>query len=143
MKDPLILRPTRTEIQVRFSDTDMLGHVNNLAYGAFAEVGRAHFFTSIGEDAPWFLMARMELDFRREGRLGDELSVLSYVESLGETSMTLCQDVLRGDECIVSTRSVLVCIDRQTHNKKPIPAHWVIPEKSAQEHTLTFQRSEA
>lgn len=143
MKEPLVLLPTRTQIQVRFSDTDMLGHVNNLSYAAYAEVGRAHFFTSLGEDAPWFLLARIEIDFRREGQLGDELYVRSYVESLGETSMTLGQDIVREDEVIASTRSVLVCIDRASRTKMAIPTHWRLPEDDTRAHTLTFTRSEA
>ncbi len=28
---------------VRFSDTDLMGHTNNLAFGAFAETGRCMF----------------------------------------------------------------------------------------------------
>lgn len=142
MKEPLILLPTRTQIQVRFSDTDMLGHVNNQSYAAYAEVGRAHFFTSLGEDAPWFVLARMELDFRREGLLEDELHVVSFVESLGQTSMTLGQNILRGEEAIVSTRSVLVCIDRASRSKIAIPTHWQLPEDDARAHTLIFKRSE-
>lgn len=143
MNEPLILLPTRTQIQVRFSDTDMLGHVNNQSYAAYAEVGRAHFFTSLGEDAPWFVLARLEVDFLREGRLEDELYVLSTVESLGQTSMTLVQNIVRGDEIIASTRSVLVCIDRASRRKIAIPAHWRIPEDDSRAHTITFKRSKA
>lgn len=143
MNEPLLLRPTRTQLQVRFSDTDMLGHINNLSYGAFAEIGRAHFFTSLGEDAPWFLMAKMELTFRKEAYLHDELHIVSFVESLGQTSMTLGQNIMRGEDIIVSTRSVLVCIDRASRKKIDIPSHWSIPTSPVDEHTLHFERTEA
>lgn len=143
MKEPLVLYPTRTQLQVRFSDTDMLGHINNLAYGAFAEIGRAHFFTSLGEDAPWFLMAKMELEFLKEGYIHDELYVVSSVEHLGQTSMTLRQNILRNEEVIVSTSAVLVCIDRASRRKMNVPAHWKIPETHVHPHTLTFEKTEA
>lgn len=143
MKEALVLYPTRTQLQVRFSDTDMLGHINNLSYGAYAEIGRAHFFTSLGEDAPWFLMAKMELEFRKEAYLHDELHIVSSVESLGTTSMTLRQDVMRNDEIVVSTRAVLVCIDRKSRQKMNIPAHWQLPNDPAQQHTLTFEKTKA
>lgn len=141
---PVILRPTRTQMQVRFADTDMLGHINNLSYSAFAEVGRTHFFQCIGPDVPWFVLARMELDFRKEGYLTDQLSVLSSVEHLGKTSMTLRQDIVRGaDELIVSTRAVLVCIDRASRAKMPIPSHWQLPSEHEAPHRLFFETSES
>lgn len=144
MKEPLVLHPTRTQLQVRFSDTDMLGHINNLSYAAYAEIGRAHFFTSLGENAPWFLMAKMELEFQKEGYMHDDLYVVTSVEKLGKTSMTLRQDIVRNDnETIVSTRAVLVCIDRASRSKMTIPEHWRIPETHAHAHLLTFERTEA
>lgn len=144
MKEPLVLLPTRTQLQIRFSDTDMLGHINNLSYAAYAEIGRAHFFTSLGEDAPWFLMAKMELEFQKEGYMHDELYVTTTVEHLGKTSMTLRQNIVREDnEVIVSTRAILVCIDRASRQKMTIPTHWRIPEAHAQHHQITFESTEA
>lgn len=126
---PLVLRPTVTELQVRFADTDMLGHINNMSYAAYTEVGRTDFFGRLGEGVPWFVLARLEIDFRREGFLMDKLAVHTAVEHLGETSMTVRQDIVRdGKEVIVSTRGVMVCIDKETHKKQPLPAHWRIPE---------------
>ena len=36
----------RTDIQVRFGDTDALGHVNNASFAAYAELARLDFFPS-------------------------------------------------------------------------------------------------
>ena len=33
----------RTDIQLRWSDTDALGHLNNTSYASFAELGRLDF----------------------------------------------------------------------------------------------------
>lgn len=139
----VLLRPTRTQVQIRFADTDMLGHINNLSYLAFAEMARSHFFAQIEGDVPWFLLARAEVDFRKEGFLGDALSVHTSVEALGRTSMTLRQDILRdAEELVVSTKAILVCIDRASRQKMPIPAHWMIPETDLPPHRLYFATSE-
>lgn len=141
---PVILRPTRTQMQVRFADTDMLGHINNLSYSAYAEVGRTHFFQRIGPDVPWFVLARMELDYRKEGYLSDELSVLTSVERMGSTSLTLRQDIVRGeeDELIVASRAVLVCIDRESRAKMQLPSHWQLPADDVPPQRLFFDTSE-
>ena len=65
--------------RVRYSDTDMQGHVNNLAYLAYAETGRslllstgpvAATLAASGGGAPRapFLLARVEVDFLGETR---------------------------------------------------------------------------
>jgi acyl-CoA thioesterase FadM len=42
-KEPLTLPSVENTIQVRFSDTDAMGHISSGSYAAFAEVGRAAF----------------------------------------------------------------------------------------------------
>ena len=37
-----------TELQMRFSDTDALGHVNNIAFASYAETGRVDFLKRLG-----------------------------------------------------------------------------------------------
>jgi len=40
-KESLTLPSVENTIQVRFSDTDAMGHISSGSYAAFAEVGRA------------------------------------------------------------------------------------------------------
>lgn len=39
-KEPITLPNVENEIQVRFSDTDAMGHISSGSYAAFAEVGQ-------------------------------------------------------------------------------------------------------
>ena len=48
-KEPVTLPSVENTIQVRFSDTDAMGHISSGSYAAFAEVGRAAFFMKIPE----------------------------------------------------------------------------------------------
>ena len=51
---PLDLFHHRTPLQLRFSDVDVLGHVNNTVYFAFFDTGKAHYFTAVrGELGDW------------------------------------------------------------------------------------------
>ncbi len=86
----------RTEIQVRFADTDALGHVNNAVYATYAELGRVEFMRALGIAPGGFILARLALDYRRQVRLGERVSVETWVERVGNTSVTMRQVVLVG-----------------------------------------------
>ena len=44
----------KVEIQIRFKDLDMLGHVNNANYFTYAEYARLKYFDHVvGEDKDW------------------------------------------------------------------------------------------
>ncbi len=59
------LMPYRTDIQVRFADTDALGHVNNSAFAHYAEHARIEFFQHLaGRGRNRF--------FERRGREGEQ-----------------------------------------------------------------------
>ena len=38
-----------TDLQIRFSDVDVLGHVNNTVYLSYYDTGKAWFFSEIHE----------------------------------------------------------------------------------------------
>lgn len=128
-QDEVLLRPTRTRLQVRFSDTDQLGHINNQSYAGYAEIGRSDFFDRIaGDEKPWFVLSRLEMVFHREGHFGDELSVITRVSHFGRSTLTASQDVVRGadDELVCSMTAVMVCIDTASRKPRRIPRNWVL-----------------
>ena len=47
----------RTEIQVRFNDTDALGHINNSSYALYAEIGRLELIKQIKAPPNQFILA--------------------------------------------------------------------------------------
>ena len=65
-----------TPVTIRFSDTDMLGHINNVATASYFEAARCELFyklmqdgglTKRGEEAEIdFVLARVAIDYRRE-----------------------------------------------------------------------------
>ena len=61
------------DIQVRYSDVDLLGHVNNATFLTYYELGRIDFFRNFIDDLAEirFVIAHIEVDFFSEVRLGD------------------------------------------------------------------------
>ena len=61
IKPSITLPSVENDIQVRFSDTDAMGHISSGSYAAFAEVGRAAFFKALPEpreEIPWISFLR-------------------------------------------------------------------------------------
>lgn len=127
----VLLRPTCTELQVRFSDTDQLGHINNQAYAGYAEIGRSDFFARIEEEnKPWFVLSRLEMLFHHEAFFGDRLCIITRISQLGRASLTVTQRVVRDEEEVVcSITAVMVCIDTESRRPRRIPAHWRLAEQ--------------
>lgn len=115
----------RTEIQVRFADTDALGHINNAVYAAYAELGRVEFMRGLGIAPGGFILARLALDYRRQVRLGERVSVETWVERVGNSSVTMRQVVLAGaegtTEVAAEVEAVAVTFDYATDRPVRVP----------------------
>jgi acyl-CoA thioester hydrolase len=109
-----------TEIQVRFFDTDALGHVSNIAFSLYAEQARVTFFRSLGMGRITLILAHISLDFRKQIKFGDTLHVETKVEKIGNTSVTLLQTIYSNDDLAAETKSVVVLFDYETQKPKAI-----------------------
>lgn len=103
-------------IQLRFSDVDSMGHVNNAFYLNYFETARLHFFNDLlGKNWDWnkkgVILLRNEVDYLKPLLLKDEPLAHVGVEKLGTKSITLTYKIEVGFEPYCKGRSVLVCYD--------------------------------
>jgi len=101
----------RIQIQMRFGDTDALGHVNNASFASYAEVARLDFLRLFGKSVRSLILASLHIDFRRQVKFDESVHVETYVQRLGTTSITLVQTVFAGDERAADVRSTVVYFD--------------------------------
>jgi acyl-CoA thioester hydrolase len=101
----------QTDLQMRFADTDALGHVNNVAYAAYAETGRVEFLHRLGKSVTSLILASITIDYRRQVQYGDRIRIDTWVEKLGRTSITLAQTLFANDRPSAEMRSVVVHFD--------------------------------
>lgn len=113
--------PHSMQIQVRFNDTDALGHVNNAAYAHYAELGRLYFLRSLDVEVGKLILARLELDFRRQVRFGDDVSVQTAVGRIGNSSIHMAQKIFVGDQIAAEVASVVVYFDYEAGTSVRIP----------------------
>jgi acyl-CoA thioester hydrolase len=114
--------------KIRFSDTDMIGHVNNVAFAALLESGRTAFSHQLlyphMPRGTQVVMARVEIDYRRELHWPGAVDIGSRIVAVGRSSYVIGQAIFRDDVCITTGRTTLVMIDRGTRKPMALPADY-------------------
>jgi len=95
------------EVQLRWSDEDRMGHLNNTRYLTFAEDARTRWFAMAPRDEgdqAGFILARMEVDYLQQVRTADNdwLKVVNTVLGVGRSSLRIQQEIQRMDGEVVN-----------------------------------------
>ncbi len=111
--------------KLRFSDTDMIGHINNVAFAALFEGGRVN-YTRSGvianmPDDVLVVMRRIEIDYRGELHWPAEVDIGSRLLRIGNTSFAVGSAIFDGDRCAATSVTTLVVIGRKTRLAVAIP----------------------
>ena len=116
-------QPFRSDIQVRFNDTDALGHLNNTSFALYAEYARVAFLDNLRTGDVYLILAHLSLDFLKQVKFREEVYVSTQVEKLGNSSVTLLQEVYAKGEVAAKVRSVVVLFDYGTQKPVRVPDH--------------------
>lgn len=115
----------KTPVAVRFKDLDAMGHVNNAVYATYFEEARAAFARQVlgltSLDAFDFVVARLEIDFRRPVRYGEEIEAALWIGRVGQRSFTLEYRLSTGGDPVAEGRSVQVFYDYASGAPKAVP----------------------
>ncbi|MBA3909810.1 MAG: tol-pal system-associated acyl-CoA thioesterase [Rhodobacter sp.] len=112
------MAPHLFRTRVYYEDTDLAGIVYYANYLKFIERARTEWVASLGIDqialraaeGIVFAVRRVEADYLRPARFGDDLTVETVLQSLGGARLVLEQVVLRGGERIFAAIVTLVCL---------------------------------
>ncbi|WP_261664464.1 acyl-CoA thioesterase [Deinococcus sp. Marseille-Q6407] len=110
----------RAEIQMRYGDTDAMGHLNNATYVSYLETARVQMLAEMGTPLHDLLtvVAHIEVDYISEIKLGQQVIVETLVEGLGTSSYTFVVRVLADGVPSAYARTVQVNIGP---DKRPAP----------------------
>lgn len=107
-------------VDVRWRDTDALGHVNHAVFLTYLEEGRDAFFAQHLGD-PMYVVVRLEVDLRAEVRHAERrVTVRIAVERLGTTSLTTRETLLTSAEQVAAEARV-VTVRWDAERRKPVP----------------------
>jgi acyl-CoA thioester hydrolase len=128
-KDNILTRRTAysnwASEQVRFSDTDMLGHVNNASLATYYETGRAECILKVltTDAAPSivYVVAKLTINFIGEVHWPAKIDIGTGILSIGRTSFIVGQALFDGDKCMGIAESVMVAIDINSRVPCAIP----------------------
>lgn len=110
------------QIQVRFGDTDALGHVNNASFAAYVEVARLDFLTLFGKSVRSLILASLYIDFRRQVRFDEAVHVETRIQRIGTSSITLEQTVFAMGQRAADARSTVVYFDYANGKSRELTA---------------------
>ena len=124
-------------VEVRFSDTDAMGHVNNASYLTFAEIARLAYYQHVtGEPLPLathgaqegMILAEIRITYRNPAFYGEVLSVETRIDRIGRTSFAMVHRLAApasryGPARLIAVAdSVLVMYDYQDETPIPVPS---------------------
>lgn len=115
------------EIQVRFADIDVMGHVNNAVYLSYFENARMHYFKHmLGADWDWhkfgIILLKNEIEYILPVRLHHKPFIDMFVEKIGNKSFTLGYELKVDGILHCKGLSTLVGFDNQAQKTILIPS---------------------
>jgi acyl-CoA thioester hydrolase len=113
------------EIEIRWRDLDAFNHVNHVVFLTYLEEVRDEWLGRVLADPSlvWsYVIARVEIDYRRELKLEDDVIVARCsLERLGTKSVTTRESIVTGDgETAAEAKAVLVARDEETGRSRVI-----------------------
>jgi acyl-CoA thioester hydrolase len=124
----------RRDVEVRFADTDAMGHVNNASYLTYCEIARASYYETVtGRPLPLgvhgaeegMILAELRMTYRAPAFYGEVLAVETRVVRIGRSSFTMehrlsaPQSRYGRSRLVAVAESVLVAYDYAA--ERPIP----------------------
>ena len=119
--------PVRTDIEVRFHDTDAMAHVNNAAYVTYLEVGRQAYWKAMDTgklyDKVPFVLAHVSIDFRAPARSGDTVCVHLKSDWISRQSWSMKYRLTNMDDTVLyaEAESVQVTYDYEAGRVMEVP----------------------
>ncbi|KZN29453.1 thioesterase [Pseudoalteromonas luteoviolacea S2607] len=103
------------KIMPRFSETDVLGHINNTVLPVWFEAARAPIFKIFTPDLNphnWkLIVAKVEVTFKGELFYGQQVEIKTAIEKIGKSSFVILQQAWQHGECCAEGRTVMVRYD--------------------------------
>jgi thioesterase-3 len=121
---------TTIQIEVRSTEIDVMGHVNNAKYLEYLEWAREEWYNQIGLHFEKFkemnvgtVTVNININYRKEATLGEKLTISAEPLRRGRSSFVLKQEIHneRG-ELVADAEVTSVTIDLTKRKSVPLPA---------------------
>lgn len=116
-------------LRIDWSELDYFGHVNNVSFFKYIQASRVNYWDQVGlteshratNIGP--MLATSKCDFKRPLFYPGNISILSRVEFIGNTSFSIVHKILNEEgDVAAEAQDVMVMFDFNKHQKIPFPA---------------------
>lgn len=129
----------RHPVEVRLSDTDAMGHVNNARYLTYVEIARVAYYEQVTGNAlpigvhgaeEGMILAEIRMTYRSPAFYGETLVVETRVDRIGRTSFGMIHRITAPESrygparLIALADSTLVSYDYTDEAPIPVPDEW-------------------
>jgi acyl-CoA thioester hydrolase len=118
--------PYTVDIDVRFNDVDLLGHVNNAVFASYLESARFEYYPAVlgSFDSYESVLAHLEIDFERPIELDDDVTVALWATEVGNSTLHVSYEVRASGEVAATAETVELMYDPETGESRPVPEDW-------------------
>lgn len=117
------------EKKIYYHDTDCGGVVYYANYLKYLEEARTEYLLTKGIELPklaerniWFVVARVEIDYKSPARYQDKIRIFTKVEDAKFSTIKFFQEIKKDNVIVVKANTTLVCVGKDF---KPI----LLPEE--------------
>lgn len=115
---------TPIELQLRWSDQDVNGHINNVRILTLMEEARVRATqqwtdTTPGQSGPRRVVRALNTNFEREVNYSSEITVWVWIPRIGTSSFVLGHLLVQDGHPCVYTEATMVILDDDTGQPKP------------------------
>lgn len=128
---PLSAFDHSVDVQIRFNDIDILGHLNNTVYFSFYDTGKAYFYEHLmGGNMNWrkveSVIANIDCCYIHPIFFGEDISVFTRCMHVGDKSFRLQQVLVekRTGQIKSACETVMVSFDPKSQTAVPLAKHW-------------------
>lgn len=111
-------------ITPRFCELDGLNHINNAVYLEWFEQARIPLFKIFTPDLDvkkWrLIIARNEIDYLAPLQFGEQVTIKTYLEKIGSSSMTIVHECWADQTKVAAGKTVMIHYDYQNNQSVPI-----------------------
>jgi acyl-CoA thioester hydrolase len=108
-------------ITVRFSDTDMLGHVNNASYFTYMEEARLYFMNALEITGASLIIASAKVDWRAQTYFPDTLDAETFITRIGTSSFDVATTLRSQKTLQVVFEGVATLVNFDYEGQKSVP----------------------
>jgi acyl-CoA thioester hydrolase len=115
MTEPSARGIVTTEVTLRYSDMDALGHLNNAVYATLFEAGRVAYVDNILQamtpTGAGYVIVKLTIEFRAEAKYPGVARISTRVSRVGGSSMTYAQELHVNGKLAATAESVCALFD--------------------------------